>query len=329
MKLKLPVIYGQRDSRWSSILLGYNTNQPYTIGNYGCLITCLGCIVNKTPSETNEILKANNGFVSGGLFVFSKCTSLGLTQIYKSPYYSDPVTNQGIAKMKELLDNGSALLTHVDFNPADTDDDMHWVLVYGYEENTENFYAMDPWTGTLITLDVYGGTRRAVYEFVGYTPTLSKETTTSCQDELDKCRLARDEHWNELQRIANKLNVQNSETVIMGELEKLIGYEDALVVKDREKTELQKRIEELEKQLGEKSTELEMMKKTNEELQISIKEKSDELTVQAMEHQQTIQDMDKEIKVAQKELEKLKDSCVNNTVFTGIKKIIYDWLLKF
>ena len=104
MKLKLPVLFSQRNPLWASILLGYNTNSYYSIGNYGCLITSLGMLTNNQPDNINEVLKDFNGFVNGGNFVWSKCSAVELTQDYVSPYYDGPVTSQGIAKAKELLD---------------------------------------------------------------------------------------------------------------------------------------------------------------------------------------------------------------------------------
>jgi vacuolar-type H+-ATPase subunit I/STV1 len=69
---------------------------------------------------------------------------------------------------------------------------MHWVLVYGYEPNTETFYICDPWTGRAdLTLDVYGGTRRAVIQFRTYTQTLPKQDqpTTSQDQALQECQI--------------------------------------------------------------------------------------------------------------------------------------------
>jgi len=68
--MNLP-IFGQRDSRWESKLLGYNTSPTYTLGLYGCLVTSFAMYLkaigkDETPDTVNEKLKANNGFVNGG-----------------------------------------------------------------------------------------------------------------------------------------------------------------------------------------------------------------------------------------------------------------------
>ena len=191
MKLKLPAKYGQRETTWSSTLLGYNAS-TYTIGSHGCLITDLGNYLGLTPLQVNKILCDGGGYTSGsGNFIWSKCSLLGLTQVYSSPYYSDPVTSQGITKMKALLDEGRPLLTHVDFDPSDPDDDQHWILIYGYE-GEETFFAFDPWSKSDITLDVYGGVKRAVYEFKAYD---KKLIINGVDDALSSCMSDREHFW--------------------------------------------------------------------------------------------------------------------------------------
>lgn len=174
-KLKTPLKQSQRDGRWANVLLGYNTSQPYTIGNYGCLITCFANYIGKTPTEVNKILKANQGFVNGGLFVWSKSTALGLKEVYCSPRYEDAVSTQGLNKMRQLIDEGRPLITEIDFNPATTQKEMHFILIIGYDNN-DVFYALDPWTGEVINLDVYGGVKRAVYQFRAYDKILPFDT---------------------------------------------------------------------------------------------------------------------------------------------------------
>lgn len=159
-------LYSQRDSRWSGIYLGDNTALPYTIGNYGCLITCLSSYIDKAPNETNALLRDNKAFQNGGLFIWSKSTLLGLNQTYVSPRYDGPVTDQGIAKLKDILDQGYPALCEVDFNPNTSGEEMHFVLILRHDG--DSFYAMDPWVGQIVNLSVYGGIKRAVIQFRSY-----------------------------------------------------------------------------------------------------------------------------------------------------------------
>lgn len=250
MKLKVPNLYSQRDPQWASNLLGYNTNSAYSIGQYGCLITAFGMYINQNPKQVNDILKANNGFVSGGGdFIWSKSTVLGLNQVYQSPLYSDAVTSQGISKMKSLLDEGRPLICHIDFNPATTKDDMHWILIYGYDGDT--FYVSDPWTGTQITLDVYGGVARAVYEWRAYDKILDKDNgiPTVVVDAPTFEKLVRKSTIYD--KVLAKLNVDDNETLVISELDKLIGYEDTVVQKDKQIQAQQTQISEIQVRMTE------------------------------------------------------------------------------
>jgi hypothetical protein len=179
-------IYSQRDQRWANIFLGDNTSFPYTIGNYGCLITCLSSYIDQDPKTTNNQLKDNKAFVSGGLFVWTKSTVLDLNQTYVSPRYDGPVTDQGIAKMKDLLDQGYPLLCEVDFNPNTSGEEMHFVLILRYDG--DSFYAMDPWVGEIINLSVYGGIKRAAIQFRSYDKKLMINTPSSPPDNNDEIR---------------------------------------------------------------------------------------------------------------------------------------------
>lgn len=63
----------QIDPQWAKVLLGFNKDENFNIGNYGCLITAIGnmywWITNSNsynPPTLNTWLKNNNGFVAGG-----------------------------------------------------------------------------------------------------------------------------------------------------------------------------------------------------------------------------------------------------------------------
>jgi len=309
MKLKLPEFYSQRDPRWTSVLLGYNTDKQYSIGQYGCLITSFGNYIGKTPLEVNQILKDNTGFTAGGgNFVWAKCPALGLKELYRSPYYSDPVSGQGITKMKELLDAGQPLICHIDFDPRDPDDDQHWILIYGYDD-PEVFYAIDSWTGTSIPLDVYGGVRRAVYEWRCYDKILEKElnipTVVIGVSELDELK----RKASIAEKTAQKIGVGLNEAIIMPELDKLIAYEDIVVEKDRLLTEAQDKIGKLQKQVDDKAGELEKLTKDLKALTDRAQKATDDN------------------KILSGELKTLKEQC-NQPVFSGWKKFVYDFLIK-
>lgn len=262
MKLQLNGNYGQRDSRWASVLLGYNTSSTYTIGSHGCLIDSLGNYIGKTPLEINQILKDNGGYQANtGNFIWSKSVVLGLTQVYQSPIYTSAVTPQGIAKMKALLDEGRPLLTHVDFNPATIADEQHWLLVMGYDGDT--FFAFDPWSGTNITLDVYGGAPRAVIEFRAYDKILKKEGEQNTDtilvlktdfENLVKKSTERDEwvkEFNTIEEVRNKFNRMQADIDTLSKQVKDLTDNNTEEIKKYRLI-----IEEKDKELSNKSNEL-------------------------------------------------------------------------
>lgn len=168
-KLTIPLIQSQRDGRWSSVILGNNSLSQYNIGNYGCLITSLANYLGKTPVDINNI---KGLFVDkGGDFIWSQTGLLGLNNIYTSPNYTGPATTQAITKMKTLLDEGRPLLCEIDFNTTTDEEEMHFILIIGYDDSSptgEEFVAIDPWTGTEISASVYGGVRRMLINFRAY-----------------------------------------------------------------------------------------------------------------------------------------------------------------
>jgi hypothetical protein len=330
MKLKLPVIYSQRDPRWASILLGYNTSSQYTIGNYGCLITCLAMEVNKTPDQVNQILKDNNGFsAGGGNFLWAKCTALGLASTYTSYNWSGPVTDAGIAKAKELLDQGYPLLCEVDFNPATTGEEMHFVLAEGYDG--DNFFIADPWTGNEQSFDVYGGFKRAVIQFHVYDKVFPKvEAVPDLQTELTNCRFNRDNHWNDLMEVKKHLKIDGeySLTLILADIDKLIGLEDEMRNKDAQLKQVQQQAQDYSNQLAERTNELTMLKTDYEAFKTSMEKKiadlQKEMTDNATDFTNKMKVKDDQIAGLKIDIDKLKKPL---PVFTGWKKKLYDWLV--
>lgn len=254
--------FSQRNSRWALILLGFNTQAQFNIENYGCSITCLASYLkslgqNETPETVNQKLKDNNGFQSGtGNFIWSKSTVLGLTQTYLSPYYEGLVTVQGVQKAKDLLDQGYPLLTEVDFNPATLGEEQHFILLCGHENDI--FYCMEPWQGSVVTLDNYGGFRRGVLQFRAYDKILAKqdvevtpseEALQACQTqladeikkknetykwgqdletELEKVKSENLSYENFIKSLAITLKCDNDTVKILGEASRFVTIEDQL-----------------------------------------------------------------------------------------------------
>lgn len=174
-KLIVPLIQSQRDNRWASVILGNNNQAQFNVGNYGCLITSFANYLGKTPVDINNV---KGLFVKeSGEFVWNQTPLIGLNNVYTSTRYDDVVTSQGINKMKSFINEGHPLICEIDFNPNTIQEDQHYVLVIGYDETKEDsFIAVDPWTGTVIDLSVYGGVKRTIYTFRAYDKVLPFDT---------------------------------------------------------------------------------------------------------------------------------------------------------
>lgn len=176
MNLKLDTIYNQKDSKWKDILLGYNTNKAYTIGQYGCLLAVIATYCTNTgnkitPKELNEKIKKVGGYVANtGLFVWN---SLG--QIFPeyslekvSPRYADvEVPKAELDNIKSFIKEGYFLILEVDFDPASTGQQMHFVACSGLDED-ENIIVYDPWIGKTRPLMDFGLPKHAIYSYKAY-----------------------------------------------------------------------------------------------------------------------------------------------------------------
>lgn len=152
----------QRDPRWSARLLGFNTEKQYSIGNYGCLITCITMACNyygknETPATINDKLKSVNGFSNGGLYnwgyiekVFPDIDEQWLGN------YPNELTSAQMKTINDAIDAGYPVMVEIDFSPETSKTDMHYVLLIARNSSDENDFTMaDPWTGSIGSLKLY------------------------------------------------------------------------------------------------------------------------------------------------------------------------------
>lgn len=219
MKLRIKEVYSQRDPEWKNVLLGFNTSPQYNLGDFGCLVSTVAMYLSaldykENPETLNSKLKNVSGFVNGGYYVWSALEKIysDVVLSYQSKKY-DGLDDEAIERMKYLLDNGYPLICEVDFNPSLIGDQMHWVLVYGYEGG--NFFIADPWRGALVNLSVYGDLKNAVTSFKTYSRTLPKDSlddATPPQDNPCKQTEQDKEYWkDEAKKAREKANKRQDE----------------------------------------------------------------------------------------------------------------------
>ena len=119
--------------------------------------------------------------------------------------------------------------------------------------------------------------------------------------------------WNKVREL---LNVQDSETVVLSELKKLIDYEDAVIQMEGKVAEA-----------NEKALDLEGKLKTAEETISSLKEANKTATEQAILDKQNLDEMTETIGDLTKDVQDLKD-IAKEPLLTGWKKAIHDWTIR-
>ncbi len=134
-------LLSQHDPRWNNQILGYNTpNSIYTIGGFGCLITCLAMIAGTDPLTLNNQLKNIGGYQAfGGFYIWGK-----INQLYNINESQVQKTSD-IERVKNEIRAGKICILQVDYNPRTVAWDMHFVIAH--KLNGEKLVIIDPIDG--------------------------------------------------------------------------------------------------------------------------------------------------------------------------------------
>lgn len=140
-----------------------------------------------------------------------------------------------------------------------------------------------------------------------------KAQAPDLQGQLNACIVDRDSHWNDRIAIADKLKVENSMTVILADLDKLLTVEQAVLDKDRQIADIQKQASDLQAQLTAKEQAI-----TEVSAQVAT------LTVGLAEAQKSVDALTKQTKDDQEQLAALKEAAKITQSLTGFRKWIFD-----
>lgn len=144
MRVELPLIFSQFDSRWAKKILGNNTDEKFDFYNYGCLISSYATAlqyfaVEEDPSSLNDKLKAVDGFAPGsGLYNWGAVSRIYPQIIEKHVVTPDPLTDIQLMEIYEALNNGFPVLLGIDYNPKTIAPDYHFVLAVDHDSEDEN-----------------------------------------------------------------------------------------------------------------------------------------------------------------------------------------------
>ena len=170
---RVPIAFSQRNPHWAHIPLG---GSIYTIGSAGCAVVAaamLGTLCEPTLTPNILVIRLNvaGGFTRDGLLIWAKVAELveGLEFVSYHRWRGGPAN---VAQVRDALSQGPQIL-QVDWKPATSALDTHFVLGLGMTEDDEDLDIIDPWTGERGTLlNVYGkpdwDLARAIYALAEY-----------------------------------------------------------------------------------------------------------------------------------------------------------------
>lgn len=167
MKINLPKVFSQNDSRWKNSPLGTRG----TIGAYGCLMTDATMALNyfkgldETPLTVNQRMTQNGGFVNSkgqptptapdaNLFVWGVFASLYGLKYSGQFSNTKPLTTEQMNQIKSQIDKGYPVLLQIDTIPATSGLDEHWILAIDYDG--DDFIVQDPWDGVTKRITSWG-----------------------------------------------------------------------------------------------------------------------------------------------------------------------------
>lgn len=188
MNLKVP-LFSQRDPAWQNLKLGTSNT---TIGDYGCLLTCLAMLAkyrgkDVSPKTLNVDFVLHNAYADGNLYKWYEGISkvypdIKLTKLVDTP---KNITTAQFNEMKAEIDKGNPVILQVDFYPATARPDMHFVLLIGYDDT--NFYVADPFYGDIANLTRYGVPKVTILKYAfhdGVAPIVFDFTTDECKKRI-------------------------------------------------------------------------------------------------------------------------------------------------
>jgi len=153
----------QRDPRWARKTLGFTRT---TIGQYGCTLVALTCLLNRlldmraTPDMVNEKLKEVKAFSDGK--TIGKGNLLVWARVPLAfPQLSHPKSGGRVRSYNNLVVSTYVYLKRtpvmVEVNADSIGAPRHWVLYIGGRE------CVDPWVGKVVKTNKYPAVGYALF----------------------------------------------------------------------------------------------------------------------------------------------------------------------
>ncbi len=143
---RIKQFFWQGSAPWGSLLLGFGNS---SIASAGCLLTAMTMAGNAlagsdfTPDETNEIVKAGNGFTGSELIIPTAADVLGMRAGTRTPVNSSSV-GQMVGAIDQALSNNGLAIIHVAKNLV-TNTGEHFIICHS--KTSQGYACADPATG--------------------------------------------------------------------------------------------------------------------------------------------------------------------------------------
>lgn len=213
MKIKLPKTYSQNNPLWKNKQLGTSG----TIGQYGCLITCVSMVCayfghEENPDSLNTYLTQNNGYVNGNLYIWNTITKKYSDMVYQGIIRTPQELNKTqMDTIRSMIDQGLPVFLKIDVLPTTSKLDEHWVL--GIDYDGDDFIIQDPWDGAEKRITSWGvQPQKIIYGYAYYSghPAIFDSETSlhdSNDDDIPTLQIA----YNNLQTQYLSLQQENAQ----------------------------------------------------------------------------------------------------------------------
>ena len=178
---QVPFAFSQLDTLWGSIYLG---ESPYTMAQYGCLVTAYASLFTTvdssvTPYNVVNYLNQHNGFLADGRLMIAKPFGMYPEEFEYLGYHTWREEGQ-VANLSLVLDKLSVapVIIQVDYKPGTSMLDSHFVLAL--REVDGDIVIMDPWAGDItLLMPRYGrGTlEQSIFAMIDYRITTGETKT--------------------------------------------------------------------------------------------------------------------------------------------------------
>jgi len=130
MKILLPNIYCQKDSRWAGKKIN---GSSLTFSQAACLICCEAMVAryygrDEDPATLHDKIETKNGFKSDGSYYWHTVTKIFKDVVEEVVSTPNALTDEQIGTIKTKLDNGYPVICQIDYDPKDITDGV-WGII--------------------------------------------------------------------------------------------------------------------------------------------------------------------------------------------------------